>query len=653
MFKKILIANRGEIACRIIKTCKAMNVKTVAVYSDADKHALHVDMADESMHIGGSLATESYLDIDKIIKAAKNTGAEAIHPGYGFLSENTDFANAILEAGLIFIGPKAESIEAIGEKSRAKKLMEKAKVPLLVGYHGDDQTEKTLIKHAKDIGYPLLIKASAGGGGKGMRIVENEKDFSASLISAKREALSSFGNDHVLIEKYLKDPRHIEVQVFGDTHGNYITLSERDCSVQRRQQKIIEEAPAPELSDTTRTKLSETSITVAKSIDYNGAGTVEFLMDKDENFYFMEMNTRLQVEHPVTEMVTGLDLVEWQLRVASGEKLPLTQDKVKITGHAIETRIYAEDPANDFLPATGKIQCLKWPRPNDSLRIETGIRESDEVSAFYDPMIAKLVTHGENRNEACLKMAEALNTTYIVGPKNNISFLEQILLHPAFKASKTNIVSTGFISSYYDELLEPSKNISEFMLAIAGLGLLINQLNSNYLLGWRLNSESTATRNYSFDENKVSCTILKNGEILLKVNDNYSISASMPKNHCPGAFSTIIAGQEYTVTAIHNENKLYLFVKGLPHIVINWVDPINKESQNSNSDGALTAPMTGRIIAMHVNNGDKVKIGQAMAVMEAMKMEHTIYASISGTVSNINVAVDEQVNEGIEIITLL
>jgi 3-methylcrotonyl-CoA carboxylase alpha subunit len=443
MFDKILIANRGEIACRVIKTARRMGVRTVAVYSDADRTALHVSMADEAIYIGAAPARESYLDIEKIIAAAIKTGAQAIHPGYGFLSENAGFCRRCAAENLVFIGPPTSAIEAMGSKSAAKQIMEKAGVPLVPGYHGDDQNPEIIRAAANKMGYPVLLKATAGGGGKGMRQVWSAEEFDSALEAAKREAMNGFGDDTMLVEKYLTQPRHIEIQVFCDSHGNAVYLFERDCSIQRRHQKVVEEAPAPGMSETLRAEMGSAAVRAAQAIDYVGAGTVEFLLDVDGSFYFMEMNTSLQVEHPVTEMITGLDLVEWQLRVAAGDFLPLKQNELKINGHAIEVRIYAEDPDNEFLPQTGTLHFLETPEESAHVRIDTGVIEGDEVSVFYDPMIAKLIVWDSNRQQALRRLSTALKEYRLNGVTTNIDFLYTLTRHPAFCNADFD---TGFIN---------------------------------------------------------------------------------------------------------------------------------------------------------------------------------------------------------------
>ncbi|MBL1146460.1 MAG: acetyl-CoA carboxylase biotin carboxylase subunit [Pseudomonadota bacterium] len=654
MFKKLLIANRGEIACRIMQTCRRLGIRTVAVYSDIDRNALHVDMADEAVMIGTAAPQESYLNIPRILAAAKESGAEAVHPGYGFLSENAGFAEAVTKAGMAFIGPSADAIRAMGEKSTAKSLMEKAGVPMLPGYHGAEQSETLLLKEAEKIGFPLLIKASAGGGGKGMRIVRGKKEFKEALAAAKREAQSSFGNDHVLLEKFLDAPRHIEVQIFGDSHGNVLALSERDCSVQRRQQKIIEEAPAPGLSAAARERIADAARKTATAIDYTGAGTVEFLTDDNENFYFMEMNTRLQVEHPVTEMVTGLDLVEWQLLVAAGNALPLQQKDVQVTGHAFEARIYAEDPDTNFLPATGKISHLTWPESRAALRVETGIRAGDTVSAYYDPMIAKLVIHAENREAACAAMADVLHETRLVGPKNNIRFLETLCRHPAFAGETPQDLSTKFIENYEQDLFRKEEP-TPLSCAVAAVTLLraeISCFKYGYDLkgissGWRMNGEQPMIRRYKIADRIISCHLLDDNLAAVTTGDTV-----FEADFCTESETIHIGGTAYHAASITQKGKLYLFCDKLPHLVLNWRAPLDAGDHSGVAEGALTAPMTGRVIALHVAKGDKVLKGQALAVIEAMKMEHTISAPAAGTVANVNIAVDMQVNEGVELITL-
>ncbi|HZZ12445.1 MAG TPA: biotin carboxylase N-terminal domain-containing protein, partial [Paraburkholderia sp.] len=517
MFNKILIANRGEIACRVAATCKRLGIASVAVYSDADANAKHVAACDEAVHIGGASAAESYLRAERIVEAARATGAQAVHPGYGFLSENEDFARACEAAGIVFIGPPVEAIAAMGSKAAAKALMHAASVPLVPGYHGDNQDAQLLHREADAIGYPVLLKASAGGGGKGMRVVERSEDFAAALASCKREAASSFGNDRVLIEKYLTRPRHVEVQVFADRHGGAVYLFDRDCSVQRRHQKVLEEAPAPGLSAEIKRQMGEAAVAAARAVNYVGAGTVEFIMTASGNFYFMEMNTRLQVEHPVTEMITGQDLVEWQLRVAANEPLPLTQAQLKVDGHAIEARIYAEHPARGFLPSTGTLKHLRMPEGVEfgisaaglgaagsgalgrqaPVRIDSGVREGDTITPFYDPMIAKLIVHGATRAEALARLDRALRACEVVGPHTNVEFLQRIVASEPFA---TGDLDTGLIERHHDALFAPAKKPFREALALACAALLTREGGSAHgaspwdaLSHWRLNSGYTQT----------------------------------------------------------------------------------------------------------------------------------------------------------------
>ncbi|MGD8326868.1 MAG: acetyl/propionyl/methylcrotonyl-CoA carboxylase subunit alpha, partial [Sphingomonadales bacterium] len=520
---KLLIANRGEIAVRVIKTARAMGIRTIAVYSEADEHALFVELADEAYLIGPANVSESYLQADKILEVAKQSGANAIHPGYGFLSENADFADKCAKAGIIFVGPTGDAIRAMGLKDKAKALMTEAGVPVVPGYHGASQDEALLAKEAERIGYPVLIKAVSGGGGKGMRRVDQAKDFSAALKSAQSEGQSSFGDPRVLIEKYIEKPRHIEIQVFADSHGNAVHLFERDCSLQRRHQKVVEEAPAPSMSATLRTQMGNAAVKAAKAISYQGAGTIEFIVDVAKGlegapFYFMEMNTRLQVEHPVTEAITGTDLVEWQLRVARGEKLPKTQDELQIQGHAFEVRLYAEDPDNDFLPAIGRLKDLRLAE-GEGTRIDTGVRTGDEISIFYDPMIAKVITYGETREAALSRMAQALDASHVMGLATNKAFLSRIMAHDAFRNGD---VDTGFIPRYLDELLPAKAPISDEHFVMAALGRLLDReqrVNSaklsdptspwHYVDGWRMNLPAAETLRFTRNSEHIEIGIIR------------------------------------------------------------------------------------------------------------------------------------------------
>ena len=599
MISSLLIANRGEIACRVIRTARRLGIRTVAVYSDADAQALHVREADEAVHIGPSAARESYLVGEKIIAAAKTTGAQAIHPGYGFLSENAEFAQAVADAGLVWVGPKPSSITAMGLKDAAKKLMAEAGVPVTPGYMGANQDPAFLAQEAGKIGYPVLIKAVAGGGGKGMRLVESDSAFLDALASCQREAASSFGNDHVLIEKYIQRPRHIEVQVFGDTHGDIVHLFERDCSLQRRHQKVIEEAPAPGMDEATRAQLCAAAVKAAKAVDYVGAGTIEFIADGSEGLradriWFMEMNTRLQVEHPVTEEITGVDLVEWQLRVASGEPLPLTQDELAINGWAMEARLYAEDPAKGFLPSIGTLEVFDI--DNGFGRIDTGVYEGAEVSPFYDPMIAKVIAHGEDRDTARELLSDMLEDVAIWPVKTNAAFLVNALAHPDFAAGE---VDTGLIGRDGDTLTEEPKPSAE-ALSDSALSLVPQGLAT----GFRLNAPCRASAHFLLDGETVEVAL--DGE--------------------PG---------EETASSV------LIAERGMVWELSPW--RFDGSHGGHGGDGAIVAPMPGKVIAVEVTAGQAVTKGQKLLTLEAMKMEHTLTAPFDGTVAELNATAGGQV----------
>jgi len=665
VFNKILIANRGEIVCRIAKTCRRLGIQTVAIYSDADANALHVQACDEAIHIGGSAPKDSYLLGNKIIEQALACGAQAIHPGYGFLSENADFAQACELAGLVFIGPPAQAIRAMGSKSAAKSLMEGAQVPLVPGYHGDEQDPHFLRDQADKIGYPVLLKASAGGGGKGMRIVHDKASFIDALDSCRREAQTSFGDQKVLVEKYLSRPRHIEIQVFADQHGNCVYLFDRDCSVQRRHQKVLEEAPAPKVSSEIKRAMGEAAVNAAKAVAYEGAGTVEFIAEADEDgdagqFFFMEMNTRLQVEHPVTEMVSGQDLVEWQLRVASGEPLPLLQDQIQLNGHAIEARIYAENPENQFLPSTGKLLAMHMPAEVEgSIRIDAGVRSGDVISPFYDPMIAKLIVWGPDRDIAVAKMRSALQQVHIVGLSTNVAFLGRLMSSESFCLAN---LDTGLIGRNEQALLQKDLQVEledfAFLLAerfeqeknaslYLGRGLASPWqsqdswqmlLTSKRSFGFSLDGQATVyTVRFSYSDNKL--TVLDRSSHFEYQHNNQEIRVS-------------IDGLQYLATVITNPlNKaiMHLFRDGR-HQVWRYLDPLAVTHSEEGAAGKLTAPMPGKVIAIHVKVGQAVKIGEPLLVVEAMKMEHTITAPFDGEVAEINYAQGDQVNEGDQLI---
>ncbi len=713
MFKKILIANRGEIACRVAATARRMAIKTVAVYSDADAGAKHVAVCDEAVHLGGSAPKDSYLRWDKIIAAAKATGAEAIHPGYGFLSENEEFAQACADAGLVFIGPSPAAIKAMGLKAESKQLMEKAGVPLVPGYHGSDQSPALLKREADRIGYPVLIKASAGGGGKGMRAVDKAEDFDAALQSCKREAINSFGDDAVLVEKYAQRPRHIEIQIFGDLYGNYVYLFERDCSVQRRHQKVLEEAPAPGMTEAMRQEMGQAAVAAARAVNYVGAGTVEFIVEQalknpdavlrhaqDERngevaglgessfpagaaepalpgrrrsapsggsaahevasvgaFYFMEMNTRLQVEHPVTEAITGLDLVEWQLLVASGEKLPLAQDQLRIHGHAIEARICAENPDNNFLPATGTLQLYQKPAcvsfETGVVRVDDGVREADTISPYYDSMVAKLIVHGQTREQALARLDEALAQTRIVGLHTNVQFLRYV------------VRSASFAAGDLDTALIPREQAALFNQEPLGLALAAASAIAQIVLdekdqetldpfsrrdGWR--SHGLTVRPFEFEFHgepaKAQLSYLHDGTLHLSLP---GASGALVFSRAAQGIDVAFAGQRLTVTVFRQGEVDHVFsARGATQITA--IDLLAHAGAGPAEGGRLTAPMPGKVVSFRVAVGDKVSKGQALAVMEAMKMEHTIAAPADGVVLELLYATGDQVAEGAELLKI-
>lgn len=700
MFSKILIANRGEIACRVAATAKRLGVNTVAVYSDADREAKHVAVCDEAVYLGGSSPKDSYLKGDAIIAIAKETGAEAIHPGYGFLSENADFAQACKDAGLVFIGPSADAIRAMGGKSESKRLMEAAGVPLIPGYHGDNQDAEFLKQQADSIGYPVLIKASAGGGGKGMRIVEKSSDFIGLLDSCRREAITSFGNDQVLIEKYALKPRHIEIQVFGDTHGNYVHLFERDCSVQRRHQKVLEEAPAPGVDATMREAMGTAAIEAARAVSYFGAGTVEFIVEQREgsmNFYFMEMNTRLQVEHPVSEAITGVDLVEWQLLVAAGKPLPKTQEELAINGHAIEARICAENPDNGFLPATGTLFTYQKPEHstfvinNDSagVRIDDGVREGDVISPFYDSMIAKLIVHAPTREQALAKLDRALGQTRIVGLPTNVAFLRYILNTESF--SQANL-DTALIEREADELFDQhplelsTLTVTAIAQQLASEGIAQDTDADPFSKPTGFRAYNAYTRSFSliYDEqaysarisnwhnahysdskkgaeNTSSFTLTIEKEIASNdTQDNVNVAAqtesvyesevsyasSDAHNHTLWIDGARISAQSW----VHNET-VYVFTdSGRDEITL--IDIMSHVGEESAAVGSLKSPMPGQVVAFKVAVGDSVKKGEPLAVIEAMKIEHTITAPTDGVVAELLFAAGDSVADGDELLRI-
>lgn len=664
MFTKILIANRGEIACRVAATAKRLGIQTVAVYADADADAMHVKACDEAVHIGGSAPAQSYLQWQRILDAARATGAQAVHPGYGFLSENDAFATACAEAGLVFIGPKPASIRAMGLKAESKRLMANAGVPLVPGYHGENQDSAFLQEQADVIGYPVLIKASAGGGGKGMRVVSQAGDFAAALSSCQREAINSFANDAVLIEKYVQRPRHIEIQIFGDNHGNCVSLFERDCSVQRRHQKVLEEAPAPGMTAAMRLAMGEAAVAAAKAVQYVGAGTVEFIVEQADDgamsFYFMEMNTRLQVEHPVTEAVTGLDLVAWQLRVAAGEPLPKSQDQLQLNGHAIEARICAENPNQDFLPATGPLWHFSGPEASHfcftagGVRLDTGVTQGDVVSPFYDSMLAKLIVWGADRDEALAKLDKALSEMQVVGVANNVAFLRDVVQSASFSQGD---LDTDLITRERDNLFK-TQTLSED-LAVAGvMGMVLRQevdaMGSNpwqAVDGWQV--VGAPPRPFQLqgawgDEVRALDVVLYSTPQRVRIAD--TDHAFEWRAH-PRGVSVCLNGVWTDLSVVASAGQYHVFSRA-GHAVLQRVDPLAGSAQAADALGGLNTPMPGKLIRMDVAVGDTVAKGQVLAVMEAMKMEHSIASPRDGVVSEVFYAVGDQVAEGQALLTL-
>lgn len=645
---KLLVANRGEIAYRIFKTAKRLGLGTVAIYSEPDRHSLHVECADEAYCVGPATVAESYLNIPEILTVAKKSGANAIHPGYGFLSENALFARAVIDAGLQWIGPPPEAIEAMGSKSEAKRLLESTGVPLLPGFHGHDQQDDTLLDAARRIGFPVMLKASAGGGGKGMRIVENEQTFAEAMAGARREAMKSFADDTLLLEKYLPSPRHVEVQIFFDIQGSGIYLADRDCSVQRRHQKVVEEAPAPGLDTATREAMGNAAVAAGKTIRYTGAGTVEFLLNPDGQFYFMEMNTRLQVEHPVTEMVTGQDLVEWQLRVAEGQPLPLTQAQVTVTGHAVETRLYAEQVKQGFMPATGQITRLRFPEPSQQIRVETGIRAGDQVSPYYDPMLAKLVVWGETRHQAMAGMVTALQETRISGVSTNRDFLLRVLRNPDFCAASFN---TGLIEQHLESLVDDNSNDRLVSLAVAAVWKLYFatcQSESDPWLsgnGWRMNLPAVTRFRFATQCEVMNIQVLSDGHRYRCLINDEAITLEQPMITTEGVTLTgEYAGQfsidnhQATLTVISDSLTLLLSVPDF-------------EAQQESGSG-LNAPMNGTIVSVQVKAGDQVLENAPLLVMEAMKMEHTIRAPRAGEIADVLYKNGDLVEDGAPLLTM-
>jgi 3-methylcrotonyl-CoA carboxylase alpha subunit len=668
MFDKILIANRGEIACRVAATARRLGVATVTVYSDADAGSRHVAACDEAWRSGPPAARESYLRGDAVIDIALRSGAQAIHPGYGFLSENEAFAQAVADAGLVFIGPPPSAINAMGLKAESKRLMQQAGVPLVPGYHDADQDPALLAREAARIGYPVLIKASAGGGGKGMRIVKAAGEFDAALASCKREAKNSFGDDAVLIERYVTRPRHIEIQVFADRHGHCVSLFERDCSVQRRHQKVVEEAPAPGMTDERRRAMGDAAVAAARAVGYVGAGTVEFIADPDGNFFFMEMNTRLQVEHPVTEMITGLDLVEWQLRVAAGEPLPLAQEALRIRGHAIEARVYAENPDKGFLPSTGRLTHLATPPAVEfrvgtdggepaAVRIDSGVRAGDVISPYYDPMIAKLIVWGADREQAIDRMSRALAAFEVVGPTTNIDFLGRLMASRAFSQAD---LDTALIERERPALFPPKQAPSTGRLAQAAAAVLAREAQDaaggsdpwSMPNGWRPNGRLRRVLSFQSgrDSHEVTVEYGVDGYTLRRAGDGDVEPLALTSLVLAGTrLSGLAGGRSVAVSAVFAGETLHLF-DAAGHLPLHYEPPLAHAGDDADEGGRLTAPMPGKVIALLVEAGARVHKGQPVAVIEAMKMEHTLAAPGDGTVTELRYAVGDQVAEGAQLV---
>ncbi len=656
MFNKILIANRGEIACRVATTARRLGIRTVAVYSEADIAARHVSFCDEAVAIGGAAAADSYLKADRIIEAAKLSGAQAIHPGYGFLSENADFAQACANAGLVFVGPPVSAIRAMGSKSAAKALMEQAGVPLVPGYHGENQEATFLQQQADSIGYPVLLKASAGGGGKGMRIVERRDDFASALASCQREAKNSFGDERVLLEKYLVRPRHIEIQVFADTQGHCVSLFERDCSVQRRHQKVLEEAPAPGMTEERRKAMGDAAVAAARAVGYVGAGTVEFIARQDGHFYFMEMNTRLQVEHPVTEMITGTDLVEWQLRVAAGERLPVLQPDLKIRGHAIEARIYAENPEKGFLPSIGRLQHLSLPvaaefTRENAIRIDAGVREGDAITPHYDPMIAKLVVWGEDRAQALARLAQALVEVEVVGLSTNVAFLGRLIASQPFATAE---LDTGLIERHHATLFPAPTPAPLSALALACAAVIRHETQSSddpwaQSSGWRMNASLTRTLSLSESagESAISLVYERSG---VRLSTDRGTVLLTELSGAGDRVSVRVDGRPTTANVVRSGESFHVFHEGC-HWPLEWRNPIAHAGEEETDGGRLTAPMPGKIVALMARTGVTVAKGEPLLIMEAMKMEHTISAPAKGKVTELLYAVGDQVAEGAQLLS--
>ena len=652
MFATVLIANRGEIACRIIRTCRRLGIRSIAVYSDADARARHVRLADGAIRIGPAPARESYLDIERILEAAQQSGAEAIHPGYGFLSENAEFARQVRAAGLTLIGPGPETMELMGSKAAAKARMAPAGVPLIPGYHGDDQHDDTLRAEAERVGFPLMLKAAAGGGGKGMRVVRAAAGFSEALAAARREASGAFGDDRMILERYLERPRHIEAQIFADTQGQTVHLFERDCSSQRRHQKIIEEAPAAGLSERLRSDLLAAAVRAAQAVDYVGAGTVEFLVDGDA-FFFLEMNTRLQVEHPVTELITGLDLVEWQLRVAAGQPLPLTQDAIKASGHAMEARIYAEDPDQGFVPSTGRIERLCFPS-GEAVRVDSGVDAGDQVSIHYDPMIAKLIVHGSDRESARQRLIEALSETFVAGPTTNLGFLQALASAQAFAALE---VDTGRLDRDLASVIQPTEASDETLALAAAIWMQHSDRSMNSTSpwgrvdGWRMGQAAARSIDLELGERRQALEVFgADGQYRIVIAEqSFAIDLTELED---AVLLARIDGRSERVRAFSDGQRRLDLMRGQQRCRILRHERFESLAEASAGEGRLTAPMPGKILEVRVTEDQRVSDGETLLIMEAMKMELTIKAPFSGKVSDVAVAADDVVDADVLLLSI-
>ncbi|TQF41740.1 3-methylcrotonyl-CoA carboxylase [Bradyrhizobium sp. UNPF46] len=647
-FRTLLIANRGEIACRVIRTARAMGLRTVAVYSEADRDAMHVALADEAVLLGPARARDSYLNVERLIEAAKKTGAEAVHPGYGFLSENAEFAQACYDAGLVFVGPTADMMNAMGSKSGSKALMEKAGVPLVPGYHGDAQDDATLAKAADKVGFPILVKASAGGGGRGMRIVRSADELAPAIVSAKREAKAAFGDDRMLIEKYVDNPRHIEVQIIGDSHGNLLSLFERECTLQRRHQKVIEEAPSPTLNAAQRETVCAAARKAAGAVNYVGAGTIEFVSD-GKDVFFIEMNTRLQVEHPVTELITGIDLVEWQLRVAFGEALPMKQDEIKLNGHAVEARVYAENPTKNFMPSVGRISTWRLPAETGGLRIDAGYREGDSVSPYYDAMLAKMIAWAPTRDVAIERLNRGLEESDVRGIVTNIPFLSALMTHPKVRS---NAIDTGFIERELAVLTSAAPAPGELELC-AAVAAVINEERRGeagspwQTFGWQ--PVGRRRRSFAFrvghgPEQKVTLNY-GSGPSTLVIGERelaFTIAAK------PGGFDLTLDGVKSSVAAVIDGHELYLRTRN-GRFDLHWVDPFGGETEEQTGADKIAAPLPGTVVAVLAEEGAKLEKGAPILTLEVMKMEQTLRAPYAGVLKSIKCKVGDIVQEGVEL----